>query len=141
MDERNQYTAGSWRLTCSSLSDLLCRNSEDIEYFDHYLHDDVCHRLRWRNFGIGLETFEKGFNSLEYVDESLLGCTNILSRLRNFESSSVTRCRERYRPGGGRQHLRRSLSQVRKPGYSLSMRIPRGCHIEPYQTNPSTDGS
>ena len=48
---------GNGKLTCSSLFYLLCRNSKDIEYFNHYLHDDVRHRRRWLNLGIGLQAF------------------------------------------------------------------------------------
>ena len=81
----------SWKLTRSSLLYLLCRDSEDIEYFNHYLHDDVRHRHGWWNFGIRLEAFEEVLNALKDVDEGLLGCTNILSRLRSFGSSSVAR--------------------------------------------------
>ncbi len=78
---------GYWKLTCSSLFYLLCRNGKDIEYFNHYLHDDVRHRRGWWNFGIDLEAFEEVLNAFKDVDEGLLGCTDVLSRLRSFGSA------------------------------------------------------
>ena len=105
---RKKIVQGSRKLTYSSLFYLLCRNSEDIQYFDHYLHDDVCHRRGWWNFGIGLEAFEEVLDALKDVYQCLSGCTNVLCRLRSAGSSSVARRRrERYRPGEGRLHLRR----------------------------------
>ena len=80
-----------WKPTCSSLSYLLCRNSEDVQYFNHYLHDDVRHRCGWRNFGIDLEAFEKVLNTLKDVDEGLLACTNVLSRLTGSGLSPIVR--------------------------------------------------
>ena len=75
---------GYGKLTCSSLFYLLCRYSKDIEYFNHYLHDDVRHCRRWWDLGTGLEAFEKVLDPLKDVDEDLLGCTNVLTRLRSF---------------------------------------------------------
>jgi hypothetical protein len=82
--ERSQYIHATCKLTCPSLFSLLCRNSKDIQYFNHYLDNDVRHRLGWWDFGVGLETFEEIFNTLKDVDQGLLGRTNILSRLWNF---------------------------------------------------------
>ena len=63
---------GSWMLTYLPLFCFLCRDSKDIEYFNHYLYNDIRHRCGWWNFGIGFETFEEILNTLKDVDEGLL---------------------------------------------------------------------
>jgi hypothetical protein len=88
-----QTLHSSRNLTCPSLFCLLRRNSKDIQYFNHYLYNDVCHRLgRW-DFGVGLETFEKILNTLKDVDQDLLGRSNVLSRLEEDTSTSEDHCR------------------------------------------------
>ena len=69
------------KLTRSSLSYLLCSDSENIQYFNHYLNNDVRHRRRWWNLGICLQAFEKVLDPFEDVDQGILYCTDILSRL------------------------------------------------------------
>jgi hypothetical protein len=64
---------------------LLCRNSENIQHFRHYLHDDVHHRCTWLNLRIRFQAFEKVLDPLKYVDQCLLGRTNVLSRLTSLE--------------------------------------------------------
>ena len=71
------------KLTCSSLIYLLCRDSKYIQHFNHYLHDDVRHRLSWSNLGIGLHASEEVLDPLKYVNKSLLGSNNVLRRLRS----------------------------------------------------------
>jgi hypothetical protein len=63
-----QTLQANCKLTCPSLFCLLCRNSKDIQYFNHYLYSYVCHRLGWWDFGVGLETFEEILNTLKDVD-------------------------------------------------------------------------
>ena len=82
---------GSWKLTCSPLFYLLCCNSENVEHFNHYLHDDVRHCRGCWDFCVGLEPFEEVLDTLKDVDEGLLSCINILNRLRSFGSSSASR--------------------------------------------------
>jgi hypothetical protein len=73
------------KLTRSSLWYLLCRDSENIQYFHHYLNDDVRHRRGWWNLHVSLQTFEKVLDPHKDVDQGLLRCTDILSRLTRFE--------------------------------------------------------
>ena len=69
------------KLTRSSLSYLLCSDSENIQYFHHNLHDDVRHcRRRW-DLRIRLQTFEEVLDALKNVDEGVLRCFDILDRL------------------------------------------------------------
>ncbi len=77
---------GYGKLTCSSLFYLLCRYSKDIEYFNHYLHDDVRHCRRWWDLGTGLEAFEKVLDPLKDVDEDLF-----LSIFRRFSELDLGR--------------------------------------------------
>jgi hypothetical protein len=70
------------RLTRPSLLDLLCRDSKDSENLDHYLYDQILHRLGQSHLNICLETFEKVFDPLEEIDERVLARSDILSRLR-----------------------------------------------------------
>ena len=63
-DSKNAYG----KLTCSSLLYLLCRNSENIQNFHHYFHDDVRHCLAWFDLRIRLQTFEKVLNAFKNVD-------------------------------------------------------------------------
>jgi hypothetical protein len=70
---------GYGKLTRSSLFYLLCRNSQDIQYFDHYLHDDVRHRRAWSNLGIGLQASEKVLDALKDVDQGLLAAITSLA--------------------------------------------------------------
>jgi hypothetical protein len=133
------------KLTCASLLYLLCRNSQDIQYFNHYLHYDVRHRRVWSNLGIGLQAPEEVLDAFKDVNKSLLSSDNILSRLRSFRvkpGSVAKRCLERYRPVGGHQHLRRSLSRVRKPASSLLKSWSQNdITLSTYQTNPIAKGS
>ena len=104
------------KLTRSSLSYLLCSDSENIQYFNHYLNNDVRHRRRWWNLGICLQAFEKVFDPFEDVDQGVLGCTDILGRLMSVDLNSIRKDTYiEYRPEEGHQLLRRSLLQVRKP--------------------------
>jgi hypothetical protein len=104
------------KLTRSSLPYLLCRDSENIQYFHHNLHDDVRHRRGWWNLRIRLEAFEKVLYSFKDVDQGLLRCTDILGRLHRCQTRlKLERNGVKYEPGEGPQHLRRSLLRVRKP--------------------------
>jgi hypothetical protein len=72
------------KLTCSSLFYLLCRDTQDIQYFHHYLNNDVCHSLAWFDLRISLQTFEKVLDPLKDVDQGLLRCIDILNCLASF---------------------------------------------------------
>ena len=73
-----------WELTSSSLLYLLRSDSKNIQYFHHYLDDDVGHRLAWSDLGICLQTFEKVLDTLKDVNQSVLRCTDVLNRLTGF---------------------------------------------------------
>jgi hypothetical protein len=59
--------------------------AQDIQYFHHYLNDDVRHCLGWSNLRIGLQTFEKVLDPLKDVDKCLLRCIDILNRLTSID--------------------------------------------------------
>ena len=71
--------------TRSPLLYLLCRDSENIQYFHHYLNDDVCHCRGWWNLRVRLQAFEKVLDTSKDVDQCVLRCTDILSRLMNVD--------------------------------------------------------
>ena len=63
-DSKNAYG----ELTCSPLLYLLRCDSENIQNFHHYFHDDVRHSLAWFDLRIRLQTFEKVLNAFNNVD-------------------------------------------------------------------------
>ena len=67
--------------TRSTLSHFLRSNCEDIQNFDHNLHDYVCHGARWRYCGIRLEALEEALDTFKEIDEGLLAGFDILGRL------------------------------------------------------------
>jgi len=67
--------------TGSTLLHLLRRNREDVQDFDHDLHDYVSHRLSWWHFHVRFEAFEEIFDTLEEIDKGLLTRVNILGGL------------------------------------------------------------
>jgi hypothetical protein len=69
------------QLTFSSLFYLLCRDTKDVQYFHHYLHDDVRLGSAWSNLCISLQALEKVLDPFKDVDQGILRCNNILSRL------------------------------------------------------------
>jgi hypothetical protein len=69
------------QLTRTTLFDLLRRDGKNTEHFNHDFHDNIGHRLSWSYFSVTLETFEELFDTLEQIDEHILTCTNVLSRL------------------------------------------------------------
>ena len=73
------------KFTCSSMLYLLRRDSENIQYFHHYLHNDICHCLVWFDLRIRLQTFEKVFNAFENVNQGVLRRVDILDRLTSFD--------------------------------------------------------
>ena len=72
-------------LTFSSLSYLTCSDSEDIQYFYHYLHDDARHCRRWWDLRICLQAFEEVLDTFKDVNQGLLRCADVLNRLTNFD--------------------------------------------------------
>ena len=80
-DMKNAYG----ELTCSSLFYLLRRDSENIQNFHHYLHDDIRHCLVWSDLRIRLETSEKVLDTFKNVDQGLLRCIHILNCLKSFD--------------------------------------------------------
>ena len=112
---------GYQKLTRSSLFYLLRCNTQDIQYFHHYLHNDIRHRRAWSNLGIRLQSFEKVLDLLKDIYEYLLRRTNVFNRLTSFPNQFETRalrdvgkdtdleedtntCEDHFR---GRKHLRR----------------------------------
>ena len=73
------------KLTCSPLSYLLCSDSENIQYFHHYLNDDILHRRRWWDLGVGLQAFEEVLDTFKDIDQGILRCIDILDRLTSFD--------------------------------------------------------
>ena len=66
----NRYAATT--LTHLALLNLLRCNSKDRKDFYHYFgHDDHHFGGRW-DFYVDFKVSEKGFNMLEYIDESFL---------------------------------------------------------------------
>ena len=70
------------QLTRSTLSNLFCGNGENRKYFYHDLHDHISHRGSWSHFRVCLETLEETLDAHEDVDEHILTCIHIFSRLR-----------------------------------------------------------
>ncbi len=63
---------GYGKLTYSSLFYLLCHNSQDIEYFNHYLNDDVRRRRGWSNLSRGHQHLRKSPSPVRKPASSLL---------------------------------------------------------------------
>ena len=69
------------QLTRSTLPHLLRRNREDVQHFDHDLHDYVGHGVcRWHS-GISLEALEEVLDAPEEIGEGILARFNILGCL------------------------------------------------------------
>ena len=64
---------------------LLCRDSENIQNFHHYRHDNVRHCIAWFDLRIRLQTFEEVLDTFENVDQGLLPRVDILNRLTSFD--------------------------------------------------------
>ena len=73
------------KLTCSSLLYLLCRDSENIQNFHHYLNNDIRHCLAWSDCRVGLQTFEKVLDTFKDIDQGFLRRSDILNRLTSFD--------------------------------------------------------
>ena len=73
------------KLTRSSLSYLFSRDGENIEYFHHYLNDDVRHRRSRWNLRVRFEAFEKVLNTFKDIDQCVLRRTDVLGCLMNVD--------------------------------------------------------
>ena len=93
------------RLTRSTLFNLFCRDRKNSQNLYHDLHNNTHHLRRWRHLGVNLETLEEIFHALEDIDESVLTCTNILSRLKSRRYNCPCRryTTRGYAPKGGRR--------------------------------------
>ena len=60
---------------------LLRRNREDVKNLDHYLHNDIGHRICWWHFCIGFEAFEEVLDPLEEIGKRFFTCADILGGL------------------------------------------------------------
>ena len=69
-------------LTCSALFDFFCRNSNEVEDFNHYCRDRVHHSLIWCHFSVYVQTSEKCFYALKNLKKEVLVRANGLSCLR-----------------------------------------------------------
>ena len=67
--------------TRSTLLHLFCRNREDVQHFDHYLHDYVSHCGCRRHCDMRFEALEEVLDAPEEIDESLFARFNILGCL------------------------------------------------------------
>ena len=57
------------------------RDREDVQHFNHYLHDYISHRVCRRYCGISLEALEKVLDTFEEIDEGILAGFDIFGRL------------------------------------------------------------
>ena len=106
------------KLTRSSLLYLFCSDSENIQNFHHYLHDNVRHCRGWWNLRICLQALEEVLDPFKDVDQDLSRCTDVLNRLMRVDVKLELQLKEmkiKYRPGEGHQLQQRSLLRVRKP--------------------------
>jgi hypothetical protein len=73
----------SWfRLTCTVLIDLFCRDGENTKNFDHDFHDYVHHSGGSRDFDIDLQSSEDVFYALEEAKEEISASTDSISGLK-----------------------------------------------------------
>ncbi len=76
--------------------------------------------------GVNFKPLKETFDALEDIDEEILACFDVLSRLRTPMSQEPARVGKReYLPRGEHRHQRKSLWQERKPVESISVRDPR----------------
>jgi hypothetical protein len=62
---------------------LLRRNREDVQDFNHDLHDNVSHRVSWWHFRVSLKPFKEVLDTLEEVGKGFLTRFDILGSLTN----------------------------------------------------------
>jgi CHAD domain-containing protein len=79
------------------LFNLLRRNREDIQNFNHDLDNDVRHRVCWRYFRIGFEAFEEVLDPIEQIGKGFFTCSDVLGSLTDIEveNASLTNSRKR----------------------------------------------
>ena len=70
--------------------DLLRRNCENIQNFDHYLDNDIGHRVRWWNFRVGFEAFEEVLDTLEEFDKGFFTCADIFGSLTDIDIKTAS---------------------------------------------------
>jgi hypothetical protein len=68
-------------LTESSGLHLLCRESEDRQYLNHYLDKNFCHRRCGRDVSVDLEASEEVFDTFKKIDEGIMASFDVLGRL------------------------------------------------------------
>jgi hypothetical protein len=76
-------------LTRSTLTYFLCRDRENIQDLDRYLHHFVRHRRSKRDVGVSLEPHAEILDASEDVDDDILALGNIFSRLRTNVTSNL----------------------------------------------------
>jgi hypothetical protein len=63
------------------LFDLLRRNCKDVQNFNHYLDNDIGHRVCGRHFCIRFEAFEKILDPVEEIGKGFFTCVDVLGSL------------------------------------------------------------
>jgi len=72
------------RPTHSSTLHILGRDRQNSQYLHHNLDEHVCHSRSRRHLDVDLESAEEELDAVEQVDESVLACTGIFSRLEHL---------------------------------------------------------
>jgi hypothetical protein len=67
--------------TGSTLLHLLRRNREDVQDFNHDLHDYASHRVSWWHFRVRFKPFEEVLDTLEEISKGFLARFDILGSL------------------------------------------------------------
>ena len=71
-------------LTRSTPLHLFRCDREDVQNFNHYLDDDIGHRVCWWHFRIGFESFEEVLDPIEEIDKGFFTGADVLGSLADF---------------------------------------------------------
>jgi hypothetical protein len=73
------------------LFNLLRRNREDVQNFNHDLDNDIGHGVRWRHFRIGFESFEEVLYPIEQIRKGFFTCGDVLGSLTDIEVDNASK--------------------------------------------------
>jgi hypothetical protein len=92
------------------LFNLLRRNCKDVQNFDHYLDNDIGHRVCWRHFRLGFEAFEEVLYPIEQIRKVFFTCGDVLGSLTVIDDETPPKCdlgdpHQEQNPDASRDHI------------------------------------